>query len=85
MPGGQKKKIANRSAASSNGRRDATDSPVQKSPNNEAVRAGAGVGPRERYRKEGAHELMQSEVPKKVRDRPSVWVRRRRAAVRLQG
>ena len=25
MPGGQKKKIANRSAASSNGRRDATD------------------------------------------------------------
>ena len=53
--------------------------------NVEAVRAGADFGPRERYRKEGAHELMQSEVPKKVRDRPSVWVRRRRAAVRLQG
>ena len=51
----------------------------------EAVRAGAGVGPRERYCKEGDHELLQSEVPKEVRDRPSVWVRRRRAAVRLQG
>ena len=61
-----------RSAATTKGRRDAYDSPVRKSPNNEAVRAGAGVGPRERYRKEGAHELMQSEVPKKVRDRPSV-------------
>ena len=58
---------------------------VQKSPSNEVVRAGAGVGPRERYRKEGAHGLLQSKVPKEVRDRPSVWVRRRRAAVRLQG
>ena len=38
-----------------------------------------------RFRKEGVHELLQSEVPKEVRDRPSVWVRRRRAAVRLQG
>ena len=84
MPGGQKKKIANRSAASSNGRRDATDSPVQKSPNNEAVRAGAGFGPQERYRKEGAHELLQSEDPKEVGDQPSVWVRRRREAVRRQ-
>ena len=50
----------------------------------EAVRAGAGFGPRERYRKEGAHELPQSEDPKEVRDQPSVWVRRRREAVRLQ-
>ena len=50
----------------------------------EAVRAGAGFGPRERYRKEGAHELLQSEDPKEVRDQPSVWVRRRREAVRRQ-
>ena len=51
----------------------------------DAVRAGADFDPRERYRKEGAHELLQSEDPEEVRDRPSAWVRRRRGAVRPQG
>ena len=49
MPGGPKKKNRQtpptRSAATTKGRRDAYDSPVRKSPSNEAVRAGAGVGP----------------------------------------
>ena len=88
MPGGPKKKIAKRRQRGPprppKGAVMPPTRPRTRWANVEAVRAGADFDPRERCRKEGAHELLQTKVAKEVRDRPSVWVRRRRAAVRLQ-